>query len=91
MSFGLPVIVSDKVGFGIDLVEHGSNGYIFPVGDTVALAGYLTKLMVASKEQRSEMAKRSRQIVEEWSNLDLAGSLLNHLDSLYAANGNHEG
>ncbi|MCH8799993.1 MAG: glycosyltransferase family 4 protein [Chloroflexi bacterium] len=89
MSFGLPVIVSDKVGFGMDLVKHGSNGYIFPVGDTVALTGYITDLMEAPEEKKTQMSLRSREIVEEWSKLDLAGSLLEHLDYLYAAKGEH--
>ena len=30
MNFGLPVVVSDKVGCAADLVRHGENGYVFP-------------------------------------------------------------
>ena len=29
MNFGLPVVVSDKVGCAADLVVHGENGYVF--------------------------------------------------------------
>jgi len=91
MSFGLPIIVSDKVGFGMDLVNHGSNGFIFPVGDTSALAGYITQLMEASEEKREEMGKQSRELVEKWSNLNLADSLLDFLDSLNSTDGKNSG
>ena len=91
MSFGLPIIVSDKVGFGMDLVKHGSNGFIFPVGDTSALTGYITQLMEISEEKRAQMGERSRKLVEEWSKLDLANSLLEHLDLIHSTNGKNAG
>jgi glycosyltransferase involved in cell wall biosynthesis len=45
MNFRLPVIVSDLVGCGSDLVKHGENGYIFKTGDTEELARYLESLI----------------------------------------------
>jgi len=33
LCFGLPVIVSNQVGAGVDLVAHGETGLISPVGD----------------------------------------------------------
>jgi len=45
MNFRLPVIVSDLVGCGSDLVKHGENGYIFKKGDTEELARYLEELI----------------------------------------------
>ena len=36
-----PVIVSDQVGCGPDLVEHGRTGLIFPAGDVEALSAAL--------------------------------------------------
>ncbi|MBK1987116.1 glycosyltransferase family 4 protein [Sphaerospermopsis aphanizomenoides BCCUSP55] len=38
---GLPVICSDGVGAGYDLVKPGENGNLFPNGNTEALAGVL--------------------------------------------------
>lgn len=38
MASGLAVIVSDRVGSSVDLVEGGVNGYIFPSGDIDCLA-----------------------------------------------------
>jgi glycosyltransferase involved in cell wall biosynthesis len=38
MACGLPAIVSDAVGCAPDLIDEESTGFIFPVGDIVALA-----------------------------------------------------
>ena len=75
----------------MDLVKHGSNGFIFPVGDTSALTGYITQLMEISEEKRAQMGEQSRKLVEEWSNLDLANSLLEHLDIIHSTNGKNAG
>ena len=45
MACGLPAIVSDAVGCGPDLIVEGETGYTFPLGDTLALADRLTKLL----------------------------------------------
>lgn len=37
MQFGMPAVVSDRVGCGPDLVEPGLTGRIFPAGDAAAL------------------------------------------------------
>jgi glycosyltransferase involved in cell wall biosynthesis len=41
---GLPVICSDRVGAGLDLVEHGVNGLRFSSGDVGALQAAMEKL-----------------------------------------------
>lgn len=92
MAFGLPVIVSDQVGFGLDLVKHGRNGYVFPTGDTSSLAGYLDQMTNMSKDQHADMSKKSLELAENWAKLDLADSLFNYLEALYASrrpNNNH--
>ena len=43
MCFGLPIIVSDKVGAGGDLVKDGENGFIYPSGDIKRLTEILGK------------------------------------------------
>ncbi len=43
MVCGLPVIVSDRVGCGADLVIEGVTGAMFPFGDIVALAQQLSR------------------------------------------------
>jgi glycosyltransferase involved in cell wall biosynthesis len=42
---GLPVICSDMVGAGHDLVQDGVNGFTFRAGDAVALAGKMRRFM----------------------------------------------
>jgi glycosyltransferase involved in cell wall biosynthesis len=37
MACGLPAIVSDAVGCAPDLIEEGSTGFTFPLGDVAAL------------------------------------------------------
>ncbi|MEZ4630433.1 MAG: glycosyltransferase family 4 protein [Deinococcales bacterium] len=44
MQFGLPIVISDKVGAKPSLLEEGKNGYSFPVGDIKALSQKLEKL-----------------------------------------------
>jgi len=44
---GLPVICSDMVGAGHDLVEDGVNGLKFPAGDSTALAQQMERLVSA--------------------------------------------
>jgi glycosyltransferase involved in cell wall biosynthesis len=44
LNFGLPVVVSDRVGCGKDLVIPGRNGFIVPYEDHAALAQVLNRL-----------------------------------------------
>lgn len=66
MCFHLPIIVSDMVGCGKDLVKHGENGYIYPVGNIQKLADCLLKLL-QKPELRERMGKCSLEIISEWS------------------------
>jgi glycosyltransferase involved in cell wall biosynthesis len=63
MQFGLPVIVSDRVGCGPVLVQHGVNGYVVPAGDVGALALALRQ-MADDPVLRESMGHKSRQIIE---------------------------
>jgi glycosyltransferase involved in cell wall biosynthesis len=62
MHFGLPVIVSDKVGCGPDLVRDGETGYTFS-HDADGLAEAMEKL-VRQGESRRCMGDRARRLVE---------------------------
>jgi glycosyltransferase involved in cell wall biosynthesis len=66
MNFGLPVIVSDKVGCAPDLVIPGKTGFIFPAGDHVALAGCLEALAI-DPDLRYEMGQLAIEKVSEYS------------------------
>ena len=85
LSYSLPVIVSDQVGAGVDLVIHDGNGYIFPARDISALAEQITKLIKLSDQELEYMGTKSYSLIKEWSDRDLAMDLGNYLDSIYQA------
>jgi len=65
MAAGLAVVVSDDVGCADDLVLHGENGYVYPVGNVDALRDSLEKVLASGEAQR--MGQRSREIISSWS------------------------
>ena len=66
MCFSLPIIVSDLVGCGKDLVKHNKNGFIFKTGNINSLSKYLERLL-QNKKLREEMGKKSFGIIKNWS------------------------
>ena len=81
MNAGKPVIASDRVGAGPDLIEDGVNGFIYPVRDVAALADRLRKL-IDSPERRTAMGARALEAVARFDfNADRDG-LLAALDSI---------
>jgi glycosyltransferase involved in cell wall biosynthesis len=75
MACGLAVVVSDKVGVigDGDIVRHGDNGLVFPVGDVDALASALDTL-AGDHALRTRMGARSREIIGTWDfHADVAG------------------
>jgi glycosyltransferase involved in cell wall biosynthesis len=57
LSFSLPVVVSDQVGAGADLVIPDENGHIFPAGEIPALADQISKLLGLSEQDREKMGE----------------------------------
>ena len=70
MNFGLPVIVSDKVGSGYDLVIEGANGFIVPAHSVRDLTDRL-RLLVADEELRRRFGANSLSRIASW-NYDVA-------------------
>lgn len=66
MNFGLPIVVSDRVGCGRDLVREGWNGFSFAHDDVAQLAACLTRL-VQDADLRGEFGRNSAQLVAEYS------------------------
>ena len=66
MCCGCPVIVSDQVGAARDLVAPVRPEFVFPVGDTTALAKTL-QAAFADREQLRETARRGLAHVETHS------------------------
>ena len=84
LCFSLPVIVSNQVGAGQDLVIPEKNGYIFPVDNISALADSMSKLCEMTNEDRSNMGVISHTLITNWANRDIATPLVKYLESLYS-------
>jgi len=82
MCFGLPVVISDQVGFKQDFVMDGYTGFIFPVGNVEELTHQLERVIDLPEDERALMAKRSIKIMVDWLGRDLPGSLADYLDRL---------
>ncbi len=81
MCFKMPVIVSDLVGCGSDLVHPGVNGYVFKAGDTAELARELRKL-IADPGKCLEFGRKSFEIVQAYTFAADARGILAALGSL---------
>lgn len=66
MCFRNPIIVSDLVGCGQDLVMPGENGFVFPLGNTQKLSECLLGVL-SNEELRKKLGSRSREIIEKFS------------------------
>ena len=65
MNFGLPVVVSDRVGCAADLVSRDFNGHITPFDDVQAAAESLAHL-VDHPARRQSMGLGSAQRIKQW-------------------------
>ena len=61
MALGLPVVHSE-VGGAAEMIRAGRNGFLYPAGDTAALAERLAKLV--ERGARERMGARAREAVE---------------------------
>ena len=66
MQFGLPVIVSDRVGCRSDLVEEGRTGFVFSSGNSLALSACLQQLVDRPSLAR-ELGKNASQRIASYS------------------------
>jgi glycosyltransferase involved in cell wall biosynthesis len=66
MCCGCPVITSDRVGAAVDLVVHGRTGFVYPCGDTAALAGIL-KEVIADPARLETLRQGALTRMQSWS------------------------
>ncbi len=64
MACGLPAIVSDRVGCHLDLVREGETGFVFPFGDTAALAEKMLLAAASGSDARAMGAAARRRVAE---------------------------
>lgn len=82
MLFELPVIVSDQVGCGPDLVVEGETGYVFS-GEAAGLAEAMERLMAQSHARVSEMGRLARQhVLDHYSMANATAGLLAALEAI---------
>lgn len=67
MNFALPLVVYDRVGAAIDLVQQNWNGEIVPFADTIALANAIERILYSEKDVFKEAGTRSRERVQKYS------------------------
>lgn len=71
MACGLPVIVSDRVGCGPDLVREHQTGLSFPCGDIQALADRM-HVIASDRKASKRMGQRAKQHVISGYSVDKA-------------------
>ena len=82
LCFGLPAIVSEEVGAGVDLVVPNENGYSFPAAVTDELANRMQQFIDLSPGEKRRMGERSQEMMRQWSGRDLAGNLVEYINSM---------
>lgn len=87
MCSGLPVIISDMIGCGADLVRTNENGFIFPLHDVDALANDMSILM-NDPEKMKKFGVRSSEIIQGYSFDRLVDGIVETADYLAR---NHRG
>ena len=67
MALGLPVIATDVPSGGtVELIEHGKNGWIIPVGDETALEKAMDKLL-SDRELAESLGMQARRVQERFA------------------------
>jgi len=64
-AMGLPLVLSNRVGAGHDLVREGENGLLVPADDPQAAADALRGL-VDDPRRRRAVGDRARELIAEW-------------------------
>lgn len=78
MNAGKPVIVSEQVGAGPDLVKDGINGYVVKLGDVSTLARRIATV-ISNPELAERMGAESKKRISEWSFNEDASGLIDAL------------
>jgi glycosyltransferase involved in cell wall biosynthesis len=79
LSAGLPVVVSEAVGCGEDLVQEGVTGLRFRTGDADALADQM-RLLLRDSELCARLGVGGKKRMQTWSMETYVASMLEALD-----------
>jgi glycosyltransferase involved in cell wall biosynthesis len=77
MACSLPVLVSDHVGAGQEMINHNVNGFIFPCGQVKRIAELIELFILSSTQQKYKEAARktAREFGEEFAVKNLMDAL----------------
>lgn len=78
MASGIPVIVSDHCGVSM-AVDHGQNGFVYPYGDTNALAEHI-RWCHANPARLDEMGIAAREKAIQYSPKRFAETMIREID-----------
>lgn len=67
MGFGLPVLITDQVGAGDDLVDHDVNGLVVRAASVEALAEGMLRIAEWPDEKVTAAAAHSSQLLSHWT------------------------
>ncbi|MGI9319004.1 MAG: glycosyltransferase family 4 protein [bacterium] len=81
MNFSLPVVVSDRVGCGADLVREGQTGYRYSFGQPAQLAAILEKVC-HSESDRRKLGEGAKHRIQQYSMEVATRGLLNAIYAL---------
>jgi glycosyltransferase involved in cell wall biosynthesis len=83
MICGVPVIVSDRVGAGYDLVQEGVTGFTYPCGNVESLANLLQKTL-NDPELLKQMGKGAIERMQTWSSHENVAALIQAVSHVMA-------
>lgn len=81
MSYGLPVITTDKCLAGRELIENGENGYIIPVDNPSELAKYIN-ILADDIKLRESISNKNKLKIQEYNLENMAKSHFNILKNI---------
>lgn len=80
MCFGCPIITTDQVGSGYDLINHGVNGFVYQAGDIEKLKHFLETLL-KDDGLRIKMGRASLKKIENWGIDENVNELMRAIES----------
>lgn len=83
MLCGCLVAVSDRVGAGYDLVNHGKTGFVYSCGDVDALAGLFQEVF-SNRERLKPMKEAASKRMESWSPYENVEALVEAIERALA-------
>ncbi|MBW4649287.1 MAG: glycosyltransferase family 4 protein [Kastovskya adunca ATA6-11-RM4] len=84
MLCGCPVVASDRVGAGYDLIRHGETGLIYACGDVDALAAVLQDVL-PHRERLKQMGEAAYKRMETWSPRENVEALVEAIEKVVAS------